>query len=94
MHFVLCNDFFSRRLSLYRRKICNLRWCNNNAGGTILGSLAPGILWLYAVAALMGIGNGVFHPADFAILNASVTPRRLGHAYSTHGIGGNLDISV
>ena len=38
----------------------------------------------------MGIGNGVFHPADFAILNANVAPRRLGHAYSAHGIGGNI----
>ena len=42
----------------------------------------------------MGIGNGVFHPADFAILNANVTPRRLGHAYSTHGIGGNLGYAL
>ena len=42
----------------------------------------------------MGIGNGVFHPADFAILNANVAPRRLGHAYSTHGIGGNLGYAL
>jgi MFS family permease len=42
----------------------------------------------------MGIGNGVFHPADFAILNASVAPRRLGHAYSSHGIGGNLGYAL
>src|SRR5437660_4705949 len=43
---------------------------------------------------LMGLGNGVFHPADFAILNANVEPRRLGHAYSVHGIGGNLGYIV
>ena len=42
----------------------------------------------------MGIGNGVFHPADFAILNANVAPRRLGHAYSAHGIGGNLGYAL
>ena len=60
------------------------------AGGTMLASLAPGIGWLFPVVALMGVGNGVFHPADFAILNANVAPRRLGHAYSAHGIGGNL----
>jgi FSR family fosmidomycin resistance protein-like MFS transporter len=64
------------------------------AGGTVVASLAPGILWLYPIAALMGVGNGVFHPADFAILNANVTPRRLGHAYSTHGIGGNLGYAL
>ena len=43
---------------------------------------------------IMGAGNGVFHPADFAILNANVAPRRLGHAYSTHGILGNLGYAV
>ncbi len=60
------------------------------AGGTAIAGLVPGYGWLYPVVAVMGVGNGVFHPADFAILNASVAPRRLGHAYSTHGVGGNL----
>jgi predicted MFS family arabinose efflux permease len=36
----------------------------------------------------------VFHPADFAVLNANVTPRRLGHAYSTHGVGGSLGYAL
>jgi MFS family permease len=60
------------------------------AGGTLAASLAPGIGWLFPVAVLMGFGNGVFHPVDFAILNANVAPKHLGHAYSVHGIGGNL----
>src|SRR5260221_13788921 len=60
------------------------------ACGTILAALAPGAYWLFPIAAAMGVGNGVFHPADFAILNANVAPRRLGYAYSTHGVGGNL----
>jgi MFS family permease len=60
------------------------------AGGTLLAAAAPGVAWLFPVVALMGVGNGVFHPADFAILNSNVAPRRLGHAYSTHGVGGNL----
>jgi FSR family fosmidomycin resistance protein-like MFS transporter len=64
------------------------------AGGTLLASLAPGVYWLFPFAALMGAGNGVFHPCDFAILNASVAPRRLGHAYSTHGVGGNLGYAL
>jgi len=64
------------------------------AGGTMLASLAPDVAWLFPVVALMGIGNGVFHPADFAILNANVLPQRLGHAYSAHGIGGNLGYIV
>ncbi|HVE48594.1 MAG TPA: MFS transporter [Casimicrobiaceae bacterium] len=64
------------------------------AGGTLVASFAPGLWWLYPIVALMGLGNGVFHPADFAILNANVDPRRLGHAYSTHGIGGNLGYAL
>lgn len=47
--------------------------------------------WLLLVVALVaGLGNSVFHPADYAILNASVRPQRLGRAYSAHGIGGSL----
>ena len=64
------------------------------ACGTLLASLAPGVYWLFPIVALMGVGNGVFHPADFAILNANVAPRRLGYAYSTHGIGGNLGYAL
>jgi MFS family permease len=63
-------------------------------GGTLLASLVPGIYWLFPIVALMGVGNGVFHPADFAILNANVAPRRLGYAYSMHGIGGNLGYAL
>ena len=64
------------------------------ACGTILAALSPSAHWLFPIAALMGVGNGVFHPADFAILNANVAPRRLGYAYSTHGIGGNLGYAL
>jgi MFS transporter, FSR family, fosmidomycin resistance protein len=64
------------------------------AGGTLLAGGVPGIAWLFPLAALMGVGNGVFHPADFAVLNANVHPRRLGHAYSSHGIGGSLGYAL
>jgi MFS transporter, FSR family, fosmidomycin resistance protein len=64
------------------------------AGGTLLAGMVPGLLWLYPLAAVMGVGNGVFHPADFAILNTHVAARRLGYAYSMHGIGGNLGYAL
>ena len=35
------------------------------AGGTCAASLAPGFGWLFPLVALMGIGNGVFHPGRF-----------------------------
>ncbi len=37
-----------------------------------------------------GIGNGVFHPVDFTLLNRKIHPKRLGHAFSVHGITGSL----
>ena len=43
---------------------------------------------LWAVVA--GMGNGVFHPVDYTLLNRKVSPPRLGHAYSVHGITGAL----
>src|SRR4030095_5550284 len=43
---------------------------------------------------LAGLGNSVFHPADYSILNASVDPRRIGRGYSVHAISGNLGYAV
>ncbi len=37
-----------------------------------------------------GFGNCVFHPADFTVLNRRVRSARLGHAFSAHGLSGNL----
>ncbi len=43
---------------------------------------------LLAFAALAGLGNAVYHPADYAILNARVSERRIGRAFSFHTFGG------
>lgn len=45
---------------------------------------------LMAGSMLAGLGNCVFHPADYTLLNKRVSPPRLGHAFSVHGISGNL----
>lgn len=37
-----------------------------------------------------GVGNGVFHPVDYTLLNRKVSAPRLGHAYSFHGMTGSL----
>ena len=47
-----------------------------------------GVLALCTVVA--GVGNGVFHPVDFTLLNRKVHASRLGHAFSAHGITGSL----
>lgn len=55
-----------------------------------LASGVTGYSGLVAVAALAGLGNATFHPVDFTILNQRVSPARLGHAFSAHGLSGNL----
>jgi MFS family permease len=41
-------------------------------------------------AAVAGLGNSIFHPADFTVLNRRVAAPRLGHAFSVHGLSGNI----
>ncbi|MFO1084448.1 MAG: MFS transporter [Reyranellaceae bacterium] len=53
-------------------------------------SIAHSFVAFATIAAIAGLGNSVFHPADFALLNASVNPGRLGRAFSIHGVGGSL----
>ncbi|WP_119153956.1 MFS transporter [Caldimonas tepidiphila] len=55
---------------------------------------AQGYAGLMLAAALAGLGNAPFHPVDFTILNKRVSPARLGHAYSVHGISGNIGWAV
>lgn len=53
-------------------------------------SMANSYPMLLAGSMLAGLGNSVFHPADFTILNKRLSASRLGHAFSVHGISGNL----
>lgn len=58
--------------------------------GPLLAGLAHSYAMLVAAAVVGGLGNSVFHPCDFSILNARVAIRRIGHAFSWHGIAGFL----
>jgi MFS transporter, FSR family, fosmidomycin resistance protein len=60
-----------------------------SAGGLMLAA-APNFPMVLAAAAVAGVGNCVFHPADFTILNRRVNVARLGHAFSVHGLTGSL----
>lgn len=52
--------------------------------------LAPNYATLLCGSMLAGLGNSVFHPSDYTLLNRKVSPARIGYAYSVHGITGNL----
>ncbi|WP_298829906.1 MFS transporter [uncultured Piscinibacter sp.] len=56
----------------------------------LAAATAQGYGGLMLAAALSGLGNSPFHPVDFTILNKRVSQPRLGHAFSVHGISGNL----
>lgn len=62
--------------------------------GALVQAFAASYAALALGAALGGIGNSVFHPADFAILSARVSAPRLGYAFSAHGVVGYVGYAV
>jgi FSR family fosmidomycin resistance protein-like MFS transporter len=61
--------------------------------GVVLGTAASYAMLILS-AAIAGIGNSIFHPADFTLLNHRVSHPRLGHAFSVHGVSGNLGWAI
>ena len=49
---------------------------------------------IVAALVLAGAGNSVFHPADFAILSASIAESRMGRAFSAHSLSGSLGFAA
>lgn len=62
--------------------------------GALLAGLAHNYAMLLLAAVVGGLGNSVFHPCDFSILNARVHKPRLGYAFSWHGIAGFLGYAL
>lgn len=63
-----------------------------------LGFGAMGLVSNFWLLVMLGIiaatGNSVFHPADYAILNSSISPHRMGRAFSIHTFAGHLGSAV
>ena len=49
---------------------------------------------LVALMVLAGLANAVYHPANYAILNASVAKERMGRAFSIHTFAGYLGAAL
>ena len=49
---------------------------------------------LLACMGVAGLAHTVYHPADYAILTATVEPRRLGRAYGIHTFTGNVGFAI
>lgn len=56
----------------------------------LIASTAQGYAMLLAASFFAGLGNAPFHPVDFTILNKRVSQQRIGHAFSVHGLSGNI----
>ncbi len=64
------------------------------SGSFFLLAFFPNYWVAMGLMALAGLGNSVFHPADFAIFQASVRQDLLGRAYGWHGFAGNVGYMV
>ena len=56
--------------------------------------LFPSYWMLLAMMVVAGLANAVYHPANYAILNASVPNTRMGQAFSIHTAAGMLGNAV
>ena len=64
------------------------------ATATLLMGLSSTYGMLLALVVLGGIGNSVFHPADYTILSAAVRYEWLGRAFSVHTFAGHSGWAV
>lgn len=70
-------------------------------GGLAIEAVAIGLFgvatayWqLLVLAAIAGAGHTVFHPADYAILSARVSEKRMGRAFSIHSATGYVGFFI
>ena len=58
------------------------------AGSTALIGVLPYYPVMFALSILSGVGNSVFHPCDYSIMNATISEKRMARAFSFHIFGG------
>ena len=58
--------------------------------GFAIAALVDSYWVLIAMFALIGVGNTVYHPADYALLSHRVSSERMSQAYSVHTFAGML----
>jgi len=60
------------------------------ATSVTLMSLMPTFWAAIPLVVLAGLGNSVFHPADYSILSDTVSKSRMARAYGVHTLSGNI----
>jgi len=64
------------------------------AGAFIVVGLVDSFWVMVAMFALAGVGNTVYHPADYSLLSHHVPSDRIGQAFSVHTFAGMLGSAV
>jgi FSR family fosmidomycin resistance protein-like MFS transporter len=62
--------------------------------GVIGAALADNYWLLIAAMLVTGLGNAVFHPADYAIMNSAIRPDWMGRAFGIHTFTGNIGFAA
>ena len=62
--------------------------------GLVIAAFSHSYWVLVATFGLMGFGNTVYHPADYALLSRHVSAERMSQAYSAHTFAGLLGSAV
>jgi len=57
-------------------------------------SLAPNYQVFLVLTFLAGMGNSVFHPADYSLMNNLISPHLMGRAFSFHTNGGHFGFAL
>jgi FSR family fosmidomycin resistance protein-like MFS transporter len=76
-------DRFNARLILVAGLLCG-------ATGLAVAAMVNSYWVLVAMFGLMGLGNTVYHPADYALLSRHIAAERMSQAYSIHTFAGLL----
>jgi FSR family fosmidomycin resistance protein-like MFS transporter len=64
------------------------------ATAILLIGFAPSYWLMVPLVVAAGIGNSVFHPADYSILTSAVRKEWMARAYGIHQLGGNIGWAV
>lgn len=62
----------------------------NSLAFCLIAWVSEGYFSLLLFMALAGLGNSVFHPADYSLISASVGDERIGKAFSIHTFVGHV----
>jgi MFS family permease len=86
----ICQAFAGIVVDRFGARRCIIAGITLMACSIGLTALVTKFWMFYPLMALAGIGNSVFHPADFAAISHEVSQKRLGRAYSIHAFSGTI----